>query len=98
MDERCGDAWVEVVFATRDLQRVVRVAFESGLTAERAVQRSGLADDFPVLRERPIELGIYGERVAPDRLLAPGERVEICRPLKRDPRDGRRDRVLKTPV
>jgi putative ubiquitin-RnfH superfamily antitoxin RatB of RatAB toxin-antitoxin module len=98
MDEKRGDAWVEVVFALRDVQRVVRVAFEPGLTAERAVQRSKLADEFPALRECPLHLGVYGEPVAADRLLSPGERVEICRPLKRDPRDQRRSRAVKSPA
>jgi putative ubiquitin-RnfH superfamily antitoxin RatB of RatAB toxin-antitoxin module len=98
MAERSGDAWVEVVYALHDLQRIVRVAYEPGLTAERAVRRSRLAEEFPALRERAPALGICGELVAPDRLLAPGERVEICRPLKRDPRDQRRDRALKTPA
>jgi putative ubiquitin-RnfH superfamily antitoxin RatB of RatAB toxin-antitoxin module len=87
-----------------------------GLTALGAVQASGLLEECPELTERPLLLGIYGERVdgarllrdlvelrhddlvlgvygqrvAPGRLLQAGDRVEIYRPLRFDPRDARR--------
>ena len=35
-------------------------------------------------------LGLYGVRVDPEHALESGDRVEICRPLKTDPRDLRR--------
>ncbi len=80
-----GDT-VEVVFATAEVQRVVRVPFTAGLTAVEAVRRAGLAEEFPGIQTRPLVLGVFGERGAEDRPLVPGERVEICRPLRQDPR------------
>jgi putative ubiquitin-RnfH superfamily antitoxin RatB of RatAB toxin-antitoxin module len=80
---------VEVVYATAEAQRIIEVSFSAGLTAEQAVERAGFLDDFPEIQSNSLVLGIFGERVAGDRELAPGERVEICRPLKQDPRDMR---------
>ncbi len=82
-DEDTDDA-VEVVYATPEVQRVVRVSFTPGLTAADAVRRSGILEEFPDIESGPLVLGVFGERVEEDRQLAPGERVEICRPLKQD--------------
>jgi len=89
-----GTARVEVVYALPDRQRVVTLALpEAGLTAQAAVERSGLLDEFPALRERPLVLGIYGTVCAPDRPLRERDRVEIYRPLQVDPRAQRRERA-----
>jgi uncharacterized protein len=39
--------------------------------------------------------GIFGKRVALDRKLAEGDRVEIYRPLALDPKEARRWRAMK---
>ena len=82
---------VEVIYATAETQTIVRVELESGLTAERAVNLSGLLDSFPEIAEQPLVLGAFGARVAGDHVLESGDRVEICRPLVRDPRSRRRE-------
>ena len=90
-------ARVEVVYALPDRQRVVTLAIpEAGLTAQAAVERSGLLDEFPSLRDRPLVLGIYGTVCAPDRPLRDRDRVEIYRPLQVDPRAQRRERAART--
>ncbi|HEU4618533.1 MAG TPA: RnfH family protein [Gammaproteobacteria bacterium] len=82
---------VEVVYALPDVQRVVTLPLEPGLTAEQAVERSGLAREFPEIGARALVLGLYGGRIEPGRVLEAGDRVEICRPLERDPRERRRE-------
>lgn len=82
---------VEVVYAEPDVQRVVRIAHEPGLTAEQAVRASGLLEGLPASVTSPLVLGVFGVRVEGSRVLEPGDRVEICRPLLRDPRERRRD-------
>lgn len=84
-------ASVEVVYALPEKQRVVVLELTEGLTAEDAVRRSGLLDEFPEIGTRPLVLGLFGERIEEGRLLSRGDRVEICRPLVRDPRDLRRE-------
>jgi|SRR5690606_3077638 len=86
-----GAPAVEVVYAEPDVQRVVRVAYAPGLTAEQAVVASGLLDELPRSVTNPLVLGVFGVRVEGTHVLEAGDRVEICRPLLRDPRERRRD-------
>ncbi|MGB7740677.1 MAG: RnfH family protein [Steroidobacteraceae bacterium] len=89
-----GATKVEVVYALPDRQRVVTLALPAtGLTAQAAVEHSGLLDEFPELRNRPLVLGIYGTVCAPDCPLRDRDRVEIYRPLRVDPRAQRRERA-----
>ena len=81
---------VEVAYALPDRQRVVAVALVEGMSALAAVAASGLLEEFPELAGRPLALGIFGQPVDGSRLLVPGDRVEIYRPLKADPRETRR--------
>lgn len=86
-----GERVVEVVYALPDAQHIVTVPHEPGLTAEQAVERSGLPQAFPEIAARELVLGLFGQRIERDRVLDAGDRVEICRPLERDPREQRRE-------
>jgi putative ubiquitin-RnfH superfamily antitoxin RatB of RatAB toxin-antitoxin module len=90
---------VEVVYALPDRQSVVTVPLpESGMTALDAVERSGLLDQFPELRDQALVLGVYGAVCASDRPLRDRDRVEIYRPLKVDPRAQRKQRAAANPL
>ncbi len=84
------DATVEVVYALPGRQRVVRLPLRDGMTALEAVQAAGLEREFPEIAGQDLLLGIYGRRVSANQVLRSGDRVEIYRPLKFDPRDARR--------
>ena len=81
---------VFVVYALPDVQHMVRVPYLADMTAADAVKVSGLLQKFPQIAADVPVLGIFGRRVAADQRLVPGDRVEICRALQRDPRDLRR--------
>lgn len=81
---------VEVAYALPDRQRVVPVTVRDGMTAMEAVTESGLLLEFPELAGQRLALGVFGQLVDGSRLLEPGDRVEIYRPLKADPRETRR--------
>jgi putative ubiquitin-RnfH superfamily antitoxin RatB of RatAB toxin-antitoxin module len=63
------------------------------MTAFEAVTASGLLEEFPDLAGRDLPLGIYGRRVESAQVLRDGDRVEIYRPLRVDPREARRRAV-----
>ncbi len=85
---------VAVVYALPDRQRMVIVSMPAGgLTAQAAVEQSGLLDEFPELRGQPLVLGVYGTVCAGTRPLSDRDRVEIYRPLRVDPRAQRRERA-----
>ncbi len=82
-------AKVDVVFALPDRQTVRSVDWHEGMTAADAVSLSGLRGAAEDAGGEPM-LGRFGRRIHGDQLLAPGDRVEICRPLVADPRAARR--------
>lgn len=81
---------VEVVYALPDRQRLVALEVPRSCTAREAVARSGLQHEFPQIDPEGGTLGIFGRRCAPDQRLRDGDRVEIYRPLKADPKEVRR--------
>ena len=78
---------IEVVRARPERQETVALELEQGATVRVALRAAGMPLDQPV--------GIYGRRVALDARLADGDRVEIYRPLRAEPRDARRQRALE---
>jgi putative ubiquitin-RnfH superfamily antitoxin RatB of RatAB toxin-antitoxin module len=84
------EAVIEVAYARPERQWVVDVRWRDGMTALEAVEASGLLRELVELRRDDLQLGVYGQRVAPGQPLRAGDRVEIYRPLRFDPRDARR--------
>ena len=84
---------VEVAYARADVQRLVPLAVAAGSTAREAVMRSGLLDEFPELADQDLDLGVFSRPVTPGTPLEHGDRVEIYRPLKVDPKEQRRRRA-----
>ena len=87
---------IEVVYARPDRQRVVVLPLRPGMTAAEAVEAAGLAREFPEISARPLELGIFGQRIDPARVVQAGDRVEIYRPLPDDPKERRRRRAAES--
>ncbi|WP_185545988.1 RnfH family protein [Variovorax sp. KBW07] len=75
-------------------EQVLQLA--SGTTLVDAVQASGLAARFPDLDWRhAMTPGIWGRAVEWDQALKDGDRIELCRPLKVDPKVARRERFQR---
>jgi uncharacterized protein len=77
---------VEVVAARTDRAEVVAVRLADGATVRDALIAAGLQGD---------QVGIFGKRVSVDTRLADGDRIEIYRPLKLDPKEARRRRARR---
>ena len=84
---------VDVVFALPERQTLRRVVLPAGSTVGDALAASGLAEEFRKLDSGRV--GIFGKTVPVDRTLCEGDRVEIYRPLRADPKDLRRVRAAK---
>ena len=84
---------VEVVYALKDAQEVVALSVAAGTTVGEAIGLSGLPVRYPQIDAECAVVGVYGRVVARDATLRDGDRVEIYRPLKGDPKQARRHRA-----
>jgi len=82
---------VEVVYALPGRQKLTVLSLPAGTTLAAAIELSGIAADFPDFDAVSAEFAIWGKLTGPDRQLADGDRVEILRKLKIDPRLSRRE-------
>ena len=81
---------VEVVYALPEKQTLLALEVPMGTTVIEAVRASGILDTYPEIDIANSKLGIFGRMAKSDEVLQPGERVEIYRPLKADPKEVRR--------
>lgn len=88
---------VEVAFARPDKQEIISLDVDEGTTAVEAVKRSGIAAVFPEVDPENDDMGIFGKVIKnpSDHKLRDGDRVEIYRPLKIDPKQARLNRAKK---
>lgn len=91
---------VEVVYARPDVQRLVALDVPTGTTMMQAVERSGLLAEFPEIDLTMAPMGIFSKREdsPATRVLAPGDRVELYRPLEMDPKEARKLRAERAKV
>lgn len=94
---------IEVAYAEPHKQKIIPVLVEPGTTARQAVARSGIVQHFPEIDVENAPLGIFGQTLgtkglapANEYVMREGERVEIYRPLKADPKEARRRRAEKS--
>lgn len=81
---------IEVCYARDDVQVIVALSVEQGITVREAIRRSGLLQRFPEIDLEREGAGISGKRVDLSDVPKPGDRIEIYRPLTADPKLVRR--------
>ncbi|MGF2734060.1 RnfH family protein [Marinobacter sp. DUT-1] len=88
---------VEVAYARPDKQEIVPVTVPEGTTALEAVKLSGITDIFPEVDPDSNDMGIFGKVIKDPTAheLREGDRVELYRPLKIDPKQARLNRAKK---
>lgn len=84
---------VELVVATPERQVLLALDVAAGSRVRDVIARSDIGSQFPDLDLDEMPVGIWGRTVSRDSLVAPGDRVELYRPLAIDPRDARRQRA-----
>lgn len=81
---------VEVAAGFVDRQVLVPLTLPVGSTVAEAIAAAELPRRLPDLEIAEDRVGIFGRRCQLDQVLAPGDRVEVYRPLKADPKEVRR--------
>ena len=80
-------AWV-----TPEIQELTPITVAAGTTIGEAIALSGIAVAYD-LDLSNITVGIFGERRRLDTPVCDGDRIELCRPLRADPKETRRRRA-----
>lgn len=88
---------IEVVHAGLERQVILRVEVATGTTVRQALHSSGIGEAFPELDLASCAVGIFGKLINDPqlRVVEPGERIEIYRPLLADPMEVRRLRAAR---
>ena len=82
---------VEVVFALPDRQALVAVELPAGATVAEAIAAAGLAGIYEDQDIANAPVAIWAKPVGRSAAVSNGDRIEILRPLRMDPRDARRE-------
>ncbi|MCG2582631.1 MAG: RnfH family protein [Marinobacter sp.] len=88
---------VEVAYARPDRQEIISLKVPMGTTALEAVKQSGIVAVFPEVDPDNTDMGIFGKAIKSPagHELREGDRVELYRPLKIDPKQARLNRAKK---
>lgn len=87
---------VSVVYATPEKQTVVELDVGAGTTAGTLLDELSSNPVFARLDLEHMPIGVFGALVERSRILEPGDRVELLRPLTVDPKAERRRRARET--
>ncbi len=86
---------IEVAYATPDRQVLLSLSVPQGTTVAEGIELSAIRDKFSGINMDLTSVGIFSQKVSLDKILQEGDRIEIYRPLRADPRETRRQRALK---
>lgn len=85
---------VEVAYGVDEQKQYLLVIdVPENTSVEKAIELSGIYREIPDLQIDKV--GVFAKLVSMDTLLKEGDRIEIYRPLKVDPRKRRREKVEK---
>ena len=86
-----------VAYATRERQYLwsLQLPRSASIAEALAAARAGAGEAAAMIPWDTAAVGIFGEPRTRDELFADGDRIELYRPLRRDPRERRRERVQR---
>lgn len=79
---------VEVALALPDTQYLYRFTLPEKSTVSDAVASTDLAEKYPEIVQQQL-FARRGKRISPNAMLENNDRIDICRPIKIDPKTAR---------
>lgn len=89
---------IEVAYVGEGQQAIILIEVELGTTVVEAIEKSNVLKLFPEIDNLEGRVGIFGKLVTLTTILKEGDRVEIYRFLKIDPKVARRMRAQNTKI
>jgi putative ubiquitin-RnfH superfamily antitoxin RatB of RatAB toxin-antitoxin module len=84
---------VQVVYALPERCWTFAIELAAGACVADALAAADLASNLPGVEVDPARLGVFGHTATLRTPLHDGDRVEILRPLRADPKQARRERA-----
>jgi uncharacterized protein len=88
---------VEVAYAGPEGAAIVGVELTDGASVADAIDASALVSRFGLV-DAALGVAIFGQAATRATPLRPGDRIELLRPLRADPKDARRRRARDNPL
>lgn len=85
---------VEVVLALPEQQHLRRLTLPEQASVFDAIEQSGFSNEYPHIVQQQL-FARRGKRISPNAVLENNDRIDICRPLKIDPKTARLRRADK---
>jgi putative ubiquitin-RnfH superfamily antitoxin RatB of RatAB toxin-antitoxin module len=86
---------VEIAYATEKYVEIISVKVSRETSVMEAIHQSGIMQLYPEINIKIRNVGIYSKICSEDTQLIEGDRIEIYRPLKADPKEARRNRATR---
>jgi putative ubiquitin-RnfH superfamily antitoxin RatB of RatAB toxin-antitoxin module len=86
---------VEVAYAKAEVQVILSVEAEEGMTVRQVIERSGVLEQFPEIDLEQNKVGIFSKLSKLDATVRAKDRIEIYRPLIADPKAVRQQRAAE---
>ncbi len=86
---------IEVAYVREGCSYLLPVTLSQAETVREVIDRSGVLQQCPEIDLLTNKVGIHGKVCALDDMVVDGNRIEIYRPLRADPKDSRRRRAEK---
>ena len=84
---------VAVAWCLPEKQVVIRLEVPADSTVAEVIEQSGIRARCGDAEIDPTRVGVFGRLASPDQKVRAGDRIEIYRPLRIDPKDARRLRA-----
>jgi hypothetical protein len=88
---------IEVAYAGPEGVAVVEVELTEGASVADAIEASALVSRLGLV-DAALGVAIFGQAATRATPVRPGDRVELLRPLRADPKDARRQRAREHPL
>ena len=82
---------VEMAYARPEIQSVTTIRVVAGTPAREVLRLSKLSEHFPEIDISNCPIGVFGTRIDGNYGVRAGDRIEVYRPVARDPREARRE-------
>ena len=86
---------VEIVYLTAEREESLSLAVAAGTTIAELFADATVRARFDSAWLDLASVGVFGKRVTADYILEAGDRVELYRPLRADPKEARRERARR---